>query len=791
MGSALGLLPAPGFPDYSFLWQAAGPDEALARRQAYLQQLRAMMPATNSQYPGRMNAHERTWEQWLGRTGELPPDFATMTSQGQLPDPLRLVIDGKATPIRSVSDWQRARPWIKGQYEKLIVGSMPPAPTNLRATIRSEVMEGSVTVREVRLEFGPDHKATLNLQVQIPPGRGPFPVFLTNHPRRRPWVNTAVRRGYLGCIYYALDSYYGHVDDSDAWIDLYPDYDFGAIARWAWGAMRAVDYLTTLPFIRKDQIAISGHSRQSKQALLAAAFDERIGAVVPSRGNTGDQVPWRFASDMFDAESLEVLTRGTPHWFHPRLRFFVGREDKLPVDQNLMMGLIAPRGLMFSHASMEHQGNPIGLETAYRSVRKVYDLYGKSGNLGLYQQPGEHPSSVEDVEQYFDFFDHVFKRGRHTVPEIWTIGYTFDEWKATTGHSVAINEWPARKVGDYMDGGLGPAVKSAADWPAAKATIKDRIRWAVGNEPPGLTLPSPDQSRANGQQSSGWRGDLIRRPVDTWPFMQTDRIQFGDDLSGELYSPNAIRVGTPPVIPPFTKVPLVIWLHPFSYATGYSLYTLWGGLVQAGFAVFCFDQIGFGIRSANGIRFYERYEDWSLLGKMVTDTQAAITEVTKIRWIDEKRVFLSGYSLGGKVALFTAALDDKIAGVSVRCAFAPLRLSGDRDSSEGIRHYSHIHGLLPKLGFFTGQPSRLPVDYDEILAAIAPRPVQVVAPELDRHNPVDRVKQSVEASRRAYALLGAESALEINSVLDWNRWAKYIGQEEFLIRVAGLPAQPK
>ncbi len=787
MGGALGLMPSTGLLNLESFLPAINQDASLARRRAHLAQLRAMMPATRRRYPGRMNAHDRTWEDWLDRTGELPPDFATMVSQPFLPDPLRLMVDGSETRIRTVADWERIRPWIKAQYEQWIVGRMPPAPTNLRATVTSEKMEGSVTVREIQLEFGPDHKATLGLQLQVPPGDGPFPVFLCNHPRRRPWVNTAVRRGYAGCSYYALDAYYGAPDDSDPWIDVYPDYDFAEVARWAWGAMRAVDYVTSLPFIRKDQVCISGHSRQSKQALLAAAFDERIGAVVPSRGNTGDQVPWRFASEMFDGESLEIITRSTPHWFHPRLRFFVGHEDALPVDQNLMMGLIAPRGLLFSHASMEHQGNPVGVEVAYRSVQQVYDLYGKRGNLGLYQQPGEHPSSVEDVETYFDFFDTVFGRASHAVPEMWTLGYTFDSWKAKTGQSAATEAWPVRRVGDYMDGGLGPAVESASDWTAARATIRNRVRWALGEEPPALDLPRGRDSRGNAQVSYGWRGDLMaNRPWDDWEFMRNQRVLFGDDLSADLYYPDAIRQGGS--IPQDASVPVVLWCHGYSYTMGYGQYALWAGLIQAGFAVLCFDHIGFGVRNQHSLHFYERYKNWSLLGKMVADTQAAIDQLLRIRWIDSNRIFATGYSLGGKIALFTAAVDDRIAGASVRCAFAPLRLTGGQQISESIRHYSDIHGLLPKLGFFIDEPERLPVDYDEIVASLAPRPVQIVAPEMDRYNPVEHVKQGVEAARRAYTLLGASSALEINSVLDWNRWAKFVDQEDWLARQAGLPA---
>ena len=56
---------------------------------------------------------------------------------------------------------------------------------------------------------------------------------------------------------------------------------------------------------------------------------------------------------MFDNESLERITGGFPHWFHPRLRFFAGREDKLPVDQNMLMALVAPRGLFLYSAFAE------------------------------------------------------------------------------------------------------------------------------------------------------------------------------------------------------------------------------------------------------------------------------------------------------------------------------------------------------------------------------------------------------------------------------------------------------
>ena len=59
----------------------------------------------------------------------------------------------------------------------------------------------------------------------------------------------------------------------------------------------------------------------------------------------------------------------------------------------------------------------------------------------------------------------------------------------------------------------------------------------------------------------------------------------------------------------------------------------------------------------------------------------------------------------------------------------PLRTSKDVES---IRTYSHLHGLLPRLGFFADAPTKLPVDYDDVLRAAGSRPILVVAPTHDR-----------------------------------------------------------
>jgi len=741
---------------------SADSSAVLERRKQYLEEIQKILPHTTSdQLTGRISAFDKDWEGWVQRTGELPPDFDSMPSVPGLPDPLLLHEDGKTVPITTMEQWQRQRRWMRSQFEQWIYGKMPPAPNNLRAVVAATHREGPVTVREVRLEFGPDHQATLRLQLFIPDGQGPFPVFLTDQPRNQGWIYTAVRRGYIACFYYATDPKYGFPDDSDHYIDVYPDYDFACLARWAWAGMRAVDYLYTLPEVDKHKIGITGHSRNGKQALLAAAFDERIAAVVPSSGNTGECLPWRFTPDPFETGSIAGITSGpfNTHWFSPRLRFFTGREQKLPVDQNMLLAMVAPRGLMMYSGYAESEGGPVGFEQAYRSALQVYRFMGHEENIWLHLRAGEHGTSAADIENFMDFFDTVFGRKAYPKSETWTHGYTFENWRKLSGEQIDPMKYPKRQAGDFVVG-------SAAQWDEKKTAIRRDIGWALGEEPPGLPFEARKQLSELGTTTDNWLALLFRRPLQG-PNMGWAVLPFGDGLKGDLYYPLGAD-GKPKA----GKWPVVVWLHGYAYHTGYSRYAAapFRFLTQRGFAVLAFDQLGFGTRVLDAKDFYKKYPKWSLMGKMVADTRAAIDAAASLDVIDPTRIYVVGYSLGAKVGLLAAALDDRVKALGAVCGFDALRLESPEKGTEGLGHYSHLHGLMPKLGFFIGQESRLPFDYDEVLALLAPRPVLLVAPELDRFAVVKDVRQEVEAPRKIYRLLGNEEALRFDTPLDFNRF---------------------
>ena len=124
---------------------------------------------------------------------------------------------------------------------------------------------------------------------------------------------------------------------------------------------------------------------------------------MPSSGNSGECDPWRYTTDPFANESIELLAGAQSHWFHPRLRFFAGREDKLPVDQNTLLALVAPRGLMLYSGYAESAGNPFGFEQAYRDALRVYRLFDREQNIWLHLRAGEHETTAADIENFVDF----------------------------------------------------------------------------------------------------------------------------------------------------------------------------------------------------------------------------------------------------------------------------------------------------------------------------------------------------------------------------------------------------
>jgi len=754
-----GLCPAP----------AMTPEE----RREYLAKLQQILPDVPS------------FREWLQKTGELPPDFDALPRINGLPEPLRF-LDGRT--VANARDWQARRTEIRTLFEKYDLGTFPPKPKLDRAVLLDETAGKGYLVRNVRLEFGPGGKGTIRVQVMIPEGKGPFPVLIS--PNLTGWAPSLLRRGYISCGYAGNDG----MDDAAALAQLYPEYDFALLPRRAWAAGLVLDYLETIPQADMKHVGMFGYSRDGKMAAIAAAIDERIAAVIAGSTGVGGVLPWRLAGERGFGESIESTTRSFPTWFVPRLRFFAGREDRLPIDGNLLVAAIAPRAALLEYGLNDEVSNSWGDEQAYDSALKVYQMLGQPGRLGILRVPGFH--GANDQEACLDWLDYQFGRSTRAWNNQLLFPWDWDHWRTNSKESIDWKRFP-KPSGGLLATANG-AIRSAADWERRAGEIRNSVEWMLGDEPPlmppgagrggrglagrggrgvpggGRGVPGGGRAGTNpGQTTPDLVNWVIQRGGTSFGWLEPQKSQtvsksvsFGFNVRGDLYYP----AGTPEG----AKLPTVIWLHGYSYPLGYmwvyhnDLHPILA-LVRAGYAVLAYDQSGFGSRMSETGPFYDRYPHWSQMGRMVEDARAAIDALEKESLVDAQRIYLFGYSMGGMVGIYTAALDARVKGVVSICGFTPMRTDTAGRGTGGIARYSHEHPLIPRLGFFIGHESQLPYDFPELLGTLAPRPALVVEPQLDRDATPADVKAGVEQARRVYALYDAAARLDLEEPWDYNR----------------------
>lgn len=313
-------------------------------------------------------------------------------------------------------------------------------------------------------------------------------------------------------------------------------------------------------------------------------------------------------------------------------------------------------------------------------------------------------------------------------------------------------------------------------WKQKKVGILDNVKWMLGEKPVGVTNPEPQTITGRGRSEEKF-GSVIERPAAT-SFMARHPVSpykgFGDYLYGYLYYPREMKTKE--------KLPVVIYLHEYDYSKGFSsmgfhhdIKSYIEDLVKKGFAVFAYDMIGFGTRQEEGRHFYQRYPDWSKMGKMVTDVIGAVDALTNMDIVDDQRIYATGYSLGSVVGLYATALDKRIAGLASISGFTPMR-SGDKNQQH-LEELSSEQMLLPRLGLFREHPDKIPYDYEDVLAAIAPRPVLVIAPQYNQEADPVAIQSAVQKATKIYEIFDKQNGIDLSMPPDYNQFSPEMRQQ--------------
>jgi hypothetical protein len=368
--------------------------------------------------------------------------------------------DGRKITTRE--QWfEQRRPELKALFQHYMYGWFP-APVAVHGTVTytdAHFFDGKATLKLITLKLGAEGAPSINMLRVVPNHRlGPAPIFLgmnfngnqmvvaDNHvPIPASWMEGApyamefkkravtraaeihtweleqsIDRGYAVATYYCGDvepdttNAVGGVRETvhrQAASD-----DWGTIAAWAWGLQRAVDYLVADPDIDKKHIALVGHSRLGRAAMLAGAFDDRVALVVPLQAGCGGTAPSRGTV----GESVARINTSFPHWFCDEFKKFNHQTDRLPFDQDALVALCAPRPVLLGAAVEDTWANPAGAFDMLKSADKVYRLVGVEGlsaqtmpetnklidsNLGFFIRPGKHSMTKLDWQYFLDFAD--------------------------------------------------------------------------------------------------------------------------------------------------------------------------------------------------------------------------------------------------------------------------------------------------------------------------------------------------------------------------------------------------
>ena len=378
----------------------------------------------------------------------------------ELPEILRFA-DG--SPVAGASQWPARRAEILKAFKEQVYGIAPGVPSGMRFELLEEdpaALGGLARRKQVLVRFGSGERPSMEILLYTPArSSGPVPVFAGlnfggNHTihydpairvtdrwvrgtgaadasnrataaargrsASRWQVERLLRRGYgLATVYCGdLDPDFddGFRNGVHALAPPRTSADWGSISAWAWGLSRILDYLGTDAHTDAARVAVMGHSRLGKTALWAGARDARFAMVISNDSGCGGAA----LSRRRFGETVERINTRFPHWFAGNFKRYNGKEDSLPIDQHMLLALVAPRPLYVASAEDDLWADPLGEFLAAMHAGEAYELLGSRGlgvstrpaanepvmrTVGYHIRSGKHDVTAYDWDRYLDFAD--------------------------------------------------------------------------------------------------------------------------------------------------------------------------------------------------------------------------------------------------------------------------------------------------------------------------------------------------------------------------------------------------
>lgn len=382
-----------------------------------------------------------------------------------------LLVAKAGSAISTADQWTKTRrPEILQLYRDHVYGTTPKTPETKFEVIatKPDALGGLATRTMIRITLPSVPKwEGIDMMLHVPnASKAPVPVFVglsfqgnhavskeTDIPLSTRWMRPSKEKGVkdnrateeargmessrwpLEMImkrgYAVATAYYGDIepDHAEGWKTSlraalsaqgadtqWKDNDWGAIGAWAWGLSRMLDACGTVKSVDASRAAVIGHSRLGKTSLWAGAQDERFGMVISNNSGEGGAALTR--RDF--GETTKIITTAFPHWFCRTYGTYAENAPALPVDQHMLIALIAPRVCCIASAKEDEWADPKGEYLSGHYATPVYELFGKTGlsnpeppalntpvgqDIRYHYRTGKHDVTDYDWEQYLNAAD--------------------------------------------------------------------------------------------------------------------------------------------------------------------------------------------------------------------------------------------------------------------------------------------------------------------------------------------------------------------------------------------------
>ncbi len=429
----------------------------------------------------------------------LTAGAAGITAQ---PPAYRTLNDTFAAPApASPEAWTARAAWLR-EHVLATAGLLPmPEKPPLAPQIFGEVKRGDYTVSKVYFESLPGFYVTGNLY--RPSGEGPYPAILSAHGHwaygrleHTPTASVPARAINLARQGFVVFSYdmIGYNDSRQL------THAFGGPRESLWGlslaglqlwnSIRAIDFLESLPYVKRDAIGMTGASGGGTQTFLAAAADDRIKVAAP-----------------VNMISLH-MQGGCLCENQPGLRL-----DATNVE---IAGTIAPRPLLMVSATGDWTKNT--LESEYPAMRGIFRLLGAEDRVHAVRFDAPHNYNKDSREAVYAWMAR------------WLQGAPADARREDRG--VTLEPLPDALVFHQraLPAGAGTAETITENWIAAArrqlatagaSALARGLRHAIGipevHEGSGFTKPTTVLLAGGDVRELGATGLTVRRVAFT-PF---------------------------------------------------------------------------------------------------------------------------------------------------------------------------------------------------------------------------------------------------------------------------------